>query len=163
MNVDKVIKQLAAREKRLKATLRKLEQKRYDADRDVEKLQDLRQRLDGLRPKQDGRPGTWKGQQGYDLFLLVEGMRKRTGCTAKHAIERLHEIKCPPCDKHTVRELRVRYSQDVKPYWAPRFREMEKIEAELAALEAKRVPVMTDDEVRELVNPGLKGRKGRNR
>jgi len=158
VNVDKVIKQLAAREKRLKAILRKLEQKRYDADRDVEKLQDLRQRLDGLRPKQDGRPGTWKGQQGYDLFLIVKDMRKRTGCKVKHAIEALHKLKWPPCDKHGVSELRARYSGTVKPYWAPRVREMEKIEAELAVLEAKREPVMTDDEGRDLVNPGLKGR-----
>jgi chaperonin cofactor prefoldin len=163
MNADEVQKFFAARKKKLKAAQRTLKKQIGALEKDIQEYDRLRRELDALiskycPDKSDGRPRMWKGQGGYDLVVLVEGMRKQTGCTIKNAIKQLHKIKCPPCDQHSVKSLVIRY-QEAKKHWEPAIRQIRKIEAELDALNAAAKecgPAMTFDEVRDLVNPNRK-------
>jgi hypothetical protein len=160
VNADKFQKLLTEQQKKLEAASRTLENQIGAIERDIQQRKRLKRELDDLiskywPDKPDYRPPKWKGQEGYDLVVLVEGVRKQTGWGIKDAIEHLHDIKCPPCDLHPVVQLVVRY-QEAKKHWEPAIRRIREIEAEHDALNAKakeREPPMTFDEVRDLVKP----------
>jgi hypothetical protein len=157
--------ELRERQKKLKAVSGTLENQIAALKKDLQKYERLRRELAALiskywPDKPDHRPGIWKGQDGYDLVVLIEGMQKQTGCTIKDAIEQLHKIKCPPCDRHPVESLITRYSV-AKKHWWPTIKRIREIEAEHDALNAtakEREPPMTFDEARDLVNPGRKSK-----
>src|SRR5437870_2498704 len=99
MNVGKL---LAEHKKKLDAASRTLENQIAALEKDIQERKRLRRELNDLISKYwpdepDGRPGIWKGQDGYDLVVLVEGAQKQDpDCTIKDAIKHLHKIKCPP-------------------------------------------------------------------
>jgi hypothetical protein len=161
MNRNDLEKILAERKKRLEAANRTLENQKAAIERDLQERRRLCRELETLilkywPDKPYARPGIWKGQRGYDLVVLVEGMQKQDpDCTIKDAIKHLHEIKCPPCDQRPVKSLVTRYHV-AKKHWWPTIRRIREIEAELDALDAaakERGPTMTLDETRDLVNP----------
>ena len=91
MKADEARYFFTVRKKRLKAALRKLEKQRSSIEREYQERGRLCRELKALILKYwsdepDGRPGIWKGQDGYDLVVLVEGMRKQTDCTITDAI-----------------------------------------------------------------------------
>jgi hypothetical protein len=158
MNVGKL---LAEHKERLDAASRTLENQIAALEKDIQERKRLRRELNDLILKYwpdepDGRPGIWKGQDGYDLVVRVEGMQKQDpDYTIKDAIKHLHKIKCPPCDQHPVKSLVTRYHV-AKKHWWPVIQQIRKIEAEHDALDAaakKREPPMPFDEVRDLVYP----------
>jgi hypothetical protein len=109
---------LVERKKKLNAALHRLEQQRAILEKDIEERKRLCRELKALvskywPDKPRHRPPIWKGQDGCDLVVLVEGMREQTGCSAKDAIERLRKIKRLPFD-HPVDQLVVRYSEAKK-------------------------------------------------
>ena len=129
-------------------------------EKEIQQRKHLAGELDDLISKYwpdepDGRPAKWKGQDGYDLVILVEGLQKQFKFSIKESIEDLHKVKCPPCHQHPVKQLVVRY-QEAKRHWWPAIKRIREIETELDALDAAakdRKPPMTDDEVRDLVHP----------
>jgi hypothetical protein len=170
MTDDELEKSLE-RLKKMKAAIRRLEQQVHDKERLIERKRILVSRLkvfeEQLRPdapKGVGAPSIWKGEFGYQLFLMVEEMRKN-GCTTKAALEALRELKKWPSwdtlatiPKYSLKELQSRYSE-ARPRWI-RWRELlGEIDAELAELRAmaERIgPSMTEDEMHELIRPGHK-------
>jgi hypothetical protein len=163
MNPNDVKKFLAERKKKLDAASRTLENQIDALEKDIQERERLRRELNALRSKYwpdkpDGRPGIWKGQDGYDLVALIEDLQKQYGCTIKDAIKHLHKIKHPPCDQHHLKSLVTQYHV-AKKHWKPAIKQIQKIEAELDALDAEakaRGPAMTFDEVRDLVDPDRK-------
>jgi hypothetical protein len=166
MNANKFRKLLAEQQKKLEATSRMLESQAEAIEREIQQRKRLKRELDDLiskywPDKTRWRPGIWKGQDGYDLVVLVEDAQKQNpDCTIKDAIKQLHKIKCPPCDQHPFESLITSYHV-AKNHWWPAIRRIREIEAEHDALNAKakeREPPMTFDEVRDLVNPGRKSK-----
>ena len=163
MTADEIRKFLAKRGRKLEAASRTLENQMGAIEREIQQRKHLTRELDELISKYwpdepDGRPATWKGQDGYDLVVLVEGMQKEFDLSIKDAIADLHKIKCPSCHQHPVKQLVVRY-QEAKKHWWPAIKRIREIEAEWDALDAAakaRKPAMTFDELRDLVYPGRK-------
>jgi hypothetical protein len=164
MKADKIQQLLAEHKKKLDAASCALENQMSPLEKDIQERERLRRELNALISKYwpdepDGRPGIWKGQDGYDLVVLVEGMQKQDpDCTIKDAITYLHKIKCPPCDQHPIESLVIRY-QEAKKHWWPAIRRIREIEAEHDVLNVaarERGPAMTFDEIRDLVHPNRK-------
>jgi len=163
MKAHKIIQLLAEHKKKLDAASRTLENQMSAREKEIQERNRLKREFDDLISKYwpddpEGRPSIWKGQDGYDLVVLVEGVRKQTGCSSSDAIKHLHRIKCPPCDQHPVESLVARY-YEAKKHWGPAIKRIREIEAEHDALNAaakERQPPMTFDEVRDLVNPNRK-------
>ena len=94
---------------------------------------------------------------GYELFLTVENMCERTGCTAKAA---LTYLKTPhegfsELAKYSVEELQSRYSE-AKPHWKRWRMFLKEIDTEIAELQSmaeKIGRVMTREEIVELIHP----------
>lgn len=115
MTKDEFGKLLEQRSKRLKTAMRKLERQHTALKRYVEKynlvLERLREKERQLNDHTAGAPGIWRGDLGYELFLNVEAMCERTGCTAKAALTALRKIEWPPHEelsalaKYSVNEL----------------------------------------------------------
>jgi hypothetical protein len=157
-------KRIKARRKTLNAALRKMEQQRCEIEQDREQYKALLERRDRLE-KTKGRPGTWKGEAGGELYAAVEATKKANEKLGrKQSIAGiLHELRNDlPLNEllkgRDANALKARYSE-TKRYWAPRFKELQEIEAKFAALEARanaRGPVMTSDEVSSLINPHRK-------
>jgi len=164
MKADKIQQLLEEHKKKLDSASCALENQIAALEKDIQERERLRRELNALISKYwpdepDGRPGIWKGQDGYDLVVLVEGMQKQDpNCTIKDAIKQLHKIKCPPCHQHSVDQLVVRHSE-AKKHWWPAIKQIREIEAEHDALNAaakERGPPMTFDEIRDLVHPNRK-------
>jgi hypothetical protein len=164
MKAGKIQQLLAEHKKKLDAASHTLEKQIAALEQDIQERVRLRRELNALISKYwpdepDGRPGIWKGQDGYDLAVLVEGMQKQDpNCTIKDAIRQLHKIKCPPCDQHPFKSLVTSYHV-AKNHWWPAIKRIREIEAEHDALNAaanEREPPMSFDEVRDLVNPNRK-------
>lgn len=116
MTKDEFGKLLERRSKRLKGIIRKLERQQHAMRRYLEKYNLV---IERLREKEQqlndptGAPGIWKGEVGYELFLHVEAMRERTGCTTKAALTALRKIQWPLHEqlsvlaKYSVTELQI--------------------------------------------------------
>jgi hypothetical protein len=163
MNADKFRRLFAEQQKKLEAASRTLENQIGAIEREIQQRKRLKRELDDLISKYwpdepDGRPGIWKGQDGYDLVLRVEAMRKRFGYSSKDAIKDLRKTKWPPYDQYSEESLVARY-YDAKRHWEPAIRRLREIGVEHDALNAEaqeRQPPMTFDEVRDLVNRNRK-------
>jgi hypothetical protein len=159
MNPSEVRKFLTERKRKLDAASCTLGNQIAILEKGIQQRARLREELDALISKYwpdepVGRPSIWKG---YDLVVLVEG--RDPNCTIKDAIEHLHKIKCPPCDRHPIESLRSRYHV-AKNHWWPAIKRIREIEAEHDALNAATKecePPMTFDEIRNLVNPQKAG------
>ncbi len=126
MTPDEFRKLQERRSKRFKAELAKLEEQLSALKQYVEKRNLVREKLwEKERQLSDptGAPSIWKGEFGYQLFLTVEDIRERTGCTTKAALTALRtKIEWPPHEEfsklanYSVKELQVRYSE-AKPHW----------------------------------------------
>jgi hypothetical protein len=166
MTKDEFGKLLERRSKRFKAELTKLEEQLSALKTYVEKRDLLREKLwEKERQLSDptGAPSIWRGEMGYQLFLNVEAMCERTGCTAKKALTALRNIEWPPDEElhalanYTIKELQIRYSE-AKPHWEEWRILLKELDTEIAELQdmAKKIgPVMTEAEIRELIRKSL--------
>jgi hypothetical protein len=97
----------------------------------------------------------WKGALGYELFLTVEDMCQRTGCPAKAALTALRKNEgFSELAKYSVKELQARYS-GAKPHWKRWRMFLKEIDTEIAELQSmaeKIGPVMTREEIVELIH-----------
>jgi hypothetical protein len=109
----------------------------------VARLEALCQRLERLRApatrkkKKSGRPGIWKGREGFLLVIAVNSIRREHGKGIADAIVRL-KARSRWWRSFGHRELQSRF-QEARRYWMPilrRFEELREFEIELAALKA---------------------------
>jgi hypothetical protein len=112
------------------------------------KVAALRQRLERLRvprtskKKKSGRPGVWKGHEGFLLILAVNSIRVERKKSVSDAIRILQHRTKDRTDRWTrysVRTLEARF-QEARKHWAPTIKCQEELVAiaiESAAIAAE--------------------------
>ena len=114
----------------------------------VAKLAALRQRLGRLRvpraskKKKSGRPGVWKGNEGFLFMLAVNSIRaerKKGVSDAIRILQRRTEDRTDRWTRYSVRTLESRF-QEARKHWAPTIKCQEELVAltiESAAISAE--------------------------
>ena len=114
----------------------------------VAKLAALRQRLERLRvpraskKKKSGRPGVWKGNEGFLFILTVNSIRaerKKGVSDAIRILQRRTEDRTDRWTRYSVRTLETRF-QEARKHWAPTIKCQEELVAiaiESAAIAAE--------------------------
>jgi len=118
----------------------------------------LRQKLEHLRAfeprkkKKSGRPGKWKGLEGFLLFLAVNSIMKEHDEGIAKAVARLKR-RSRRWRGYQDRALQIRF-QEARQYWTPileRYGELREFEIELAALEAEQIDKFRDNPLYRLI------------
>jgi hypothetical protein len=95
------------------------------------RLEALCQRVEGLRApatrnkKKSGRPGIWKGREGYLLLVAVNSIMKEHGKGPADAINRLRK-RSNGWQRIPYRELQSRF-QEARTYWTPILKRFDKL------------------------------------